>query len=451
MHKNIVYSHILYFMHGCAIGTAFITTYVISVSGHFHTGLEPNLIAIMGYMCSFFISYFLEVSNGFRSDNFGERLTFILAYSFRAFYLAFILIPLFILSSSPLLFAVCTIIAYYLYSQHFTLLSGNLEEWVRRNCSEHNCLEIFSRNEMLFLIGQAIGIIIISIFPVSQNYNELLLTASPLFLLSALCCLASIFICSKIDVRGHFSFQAMKSFLQSLSLINFSQRQKNNLSIQNTKQDLKKSKALSYLFWVHSFIFSLDLLLHLLIPIYIFASKVLHAEQKFALLLGCFILPELIGSLSKSKKQKNKAAHQPIFADCFIYFAAICLLPIISIFPIAQSEYWYTDVPFLAFSLLILSYKVCAGRLHPHINSITTKWSNEASSFPKTLLSLGERRKKLAAVLCFLLASLASLIEHSDAYFWITSIISFAFLIYTMVILKFIFPNATKSKYSLKR
>lgn len=439
MHKNynITLAHIMKFLIGLGLGSMFISSYMITIGSGFHFGSDAFSIMLIGLAFCFTVEYFLEISSGYRADVFGEKLTLFFSFVTRILYAGLILGSIALINPSPALFVIMILAANSMFAISYTLMSGNFEEWLQKQCDEKNSLKTFSKNYAAMYFGLVVGLSLSVMILPSYNYATLFTEASPIYGIAIIAnFLALLLVFAMRDTKG-FGLRDVPKFFASYFTFDRKAYEDSQQKIKQVRKELKKQKNLDRLFWVSSIAYGIDIAYETLIPVYVFASQGFNLEQKFILIILCYLLPNVIGALTRSEKKST--AHHSIgllSKELYQFFTLSILVAVISIFPFSQDGIWYLDPVFLAFGLAIILFQIVTGRVYPHFHDCCSKLAREHSELPKTLLSIGERRKKIGAILSLVISAGAAIFSIKEAYFWVLAVMALGGIIYSYHVFK---------------
>lgn len=442
---NITLAHLMKFLIGFSLGTMYLSGYIITIGSGFHFGNEIFSVMLLALAFCFIVEYLLEISSGYRADMFGEKLTLCFATIFRILFALLILASVGLATPSPTFFVFLVFAAYAMYAAGYTLMSGNFEEWLQKQCDESNSLKTFSRNYAWMYIGLTIGLALSIVLLPSYQYQYLFYDVSIVY---GIAIAANIIVIGIIffmrDTKG-FTFSDIGRFCKSYFKFSFKTDQETKDNINAVREELHQQKGLNKVFWVQATLYGIDIAYEALIPIYIFATQNFSTAQKFILIIVCYLLPNVIGSLMSSKKQQDTNADslRQISKETYMFFVMSIMVAIVSIFPFSSNAVWYMDPVFLAFGLTIILFQIVTGRVCPHFYDYCSKLARQHSELPKTLLSIGERRKKVGAVLSLVISATAAIFNVQEAYFWVIAVMACGGIVYSYFVFREINPKET--------
>lgn len=447
-HFNIYLGHTIKFLIGLSLGCLYIVGYIITVGSNFHFDADNFALSLAALAFCFIIEYFLEISSGYRADKFGEKLTIFMSMLIRSLFFVCLAISVTFYSPSPVQYSFFVFLAYFFYAVSYTLLSGNFEEWMQKQCGGKLSLKVFSVNHALFKVGLTLGFAFVIFLPFAETYSQLQYFAIPIYLFSISSCLLIICLSFFMRETKGFTFAELCQFLQSYFQFKNKNAEKTKKDIQEVRVELKNFPFLNQIYWIEAGRFTVELCLLTLIPIYIFSSDDFDLKQKFIIILASFILPNIFGALLRKKQEglSDEKVNRALGLDVITYFAITALVGVVSLLPIKHSGSWYTDPLFLSFITILFIQQLTAGRVIPFLMSYKAKLSNESSRLPKTLLSIGERRQKFGSIAGLLLTSLGAFFPYKEAYLMIISLMSLLCLVYSFKVFKN-YLNAKKREY----
>lgn len=400
----------------------YINVYVATFgqTGALFIDLDPKLIGLTWIGLLFLMEYPLELFGGAVADQLGARATFIASFVLRAFFT--IGTALFIMYMPPAHLAsylFITLILSISFASAFTLLSGNFEIWLRSLCHSHEHSDVvFTYSETFFWLGLTCGGIL-----------SLLLTAKISLIISGICVLFVAVICFLIkkaelepESRKHHEFENKK---QDSSAKNKSFWR----LIKEAKPLLRQEMPdVNRVFWVLAIIYGLAQIMEGFIPTYYVLSNGSKMES-LIIVIGCLWLPSLIGAAYKtpfvgklfsyfnfkentftnisfpiqmtSKTKSINKLHHMTLKYAFIS----ALIPLTLLIP-------STHLRLIALGLSIFLARIVYGTLRPLFKSYAASRIHETSKIvpydvkqklgEKTVMSIGEQRMKLGAIISIL-------------------------------------------------
>lgn len=430
--RNIFLLYIIKFFVGIVIGPAYVTRYIVAIGAAYHFGYSNLAIILIAMAFCFIVEFMLEVSSGYRADKYGEKLTFFFSMFARAAYFCSILAAVSLAQPSPLTFTAIVLLAYLFFGISYCLLSGNLEEFVQKQCDEENSLRVFSVLNILYALGATTGLVLVITILPSQNYAELFSTAVPVYSVSFAALIVCIVATLCLQNANIITVKRFFSFLGSYFTVNKEKQKEQKEDIQLAKKDLAAHRKLNRIFWVQAGMYGVFIAIEVLIPTYVFVSQNFSLVQKFILLIFCFLLPNALGSVFKIGKKKD-TSHSlgNLSKELTLFFVLAIMFAVVSVFPFAQTGSWYQDPVFLAFGFVTISFMIVAGSIIPHFYDYCSKLVQSTSAFPKTVLSIGERRKKIGAFLSLLISAGGVIFQIKESYFWVVAFIAFIYMVYS--------------------
>lgn len=442
---NINLAHLMRFFFGLNLGPMFLAGYIITIGSSFHFGSDAYSMLLAALAFCFVAEYFLEISSGYRADIYGEKLTLFFACSFRMLYFILIFTSVALIYPTPILFSILVFVAYGMFAISYSLKGGNYEEWLQKQCDEKDSLKVFSHNYAYFYLGLLVGLASAIFLIPAYNYATLSTETLALFSISIFANCCSILLLFLIKNTKSFSAADIWPFFSSYFQLDKEKSEKTRKDIQQVKRELKEHKHLNRIYWVQANIYGIQLAYETLIPIYVFASQGFNVQQKFFIMIVCYLIPNIIGSLARSQKKSQSQNSDMLLAkESYFFFVTAILVALISVFPFATHGVWYMDPVFLAFGAAIILLQIATGRVFPTLYDQCSKRAREYSKLPKTLLSIGERRKKIGAILSLLISAIAGVFSFKEAYFMIVALMAIAGLFYSYSVFRRIHPENQK-------
>lgn len=437
MKQNIVIAYIFNFFYGLGIGASYITRYIIPIAATYHFGFFDMSFVLVALAFWQFVSYITDVTNGYRADMHGEKITIFLSMLSRVIVIGFFLIAIALPEPSPYLFISLVLFAYFLFGLSNSFLSGNFEEWVQKQCDESNSLQIFSNLYTLFCIGLVVGLSACIFLLPADDYQHLFISSIPPYAVYFFGFFAAGLVFFQVKNTRAFSFKDLMAFFKSFAKTDQEAKQKFNDDIAKAKQDLKRNRDLNQTLWVRAGLYGVYMALEALIPVYVFISQDFTLTQKFILLIVCTMLPGMFGSIFKGKKKTSAVFHlKQLNIEINLFFFLVIMIAVISIFPFAENAFWYQDPVFLAFCVAIILHEVVYGSILPQFNDYSSNLARSTSEFPKTVLSIGERRKKIGAILSILVSASAAMLQIKEAFFWMIALMALLCMLYSLSVFR---------------
>lgn len=446
LNHNIIVAHLIKFFNGIALSPILVAGYFITIGTEFHFGQDTFYIVFCASAFGCLCQYILEVANGYRADLFGEKLTLAYASIFRIFHFLILFCALSLPSPSPTLFLSLILISNIIYALSYTLLSGNFEDWLQKQCSQ-NSLNIFAINNACLFFGLMVGLGMSLIWLPKFDYTSMYSGAMAVYIIACSASIISLVFVFMMKNTKPFKVNHFWEYILSLFQFDSVKRKKTKQDIALVKNELSAQPQLNRIFWVQSIFYSVDLVLEVLIAVYILVSHNFNIQQKSILLILCYLLPHVLGSFVLSKKEENNELQKVklLYKDTLLFFSITILMAMISVFPFAKTI-WYLDPVFIAFGIVIIWHQLQSGRLFPHYYDYCSALAQKHSELPKTLLSIGERRKKIGAVLSLLISASASVFEFKEAYFWVVAALSILGIFYSTYVFRDIISYFTVQK-----
>lgn len=442
---NIYLAHLFRLFSGMATGTLFIIGYVIVIGANHHLAIDGYAFRFIALAFCFSIEYRLEVLSGYQADRFGEKLTLTGSFVTKLLFFLCITLSIGINESSPILFLGLIFFAYIFFALSASLFCGNYEEWLQKQCDDTNSLKVFSTNTALFNIGLIFGSMVIFLSPVSGDYMALLSEVAPIFSFACFFMLLSVVLVFLFRNGIDFNFSNVKQLCASYFFVNKELDQTRKQDIQNAYVELAEKPFLNQLFWVNAGRFGIEVTLKTLAPIFIFESSAFNLTEKFILIITCMILPNAIGSILKRRKQNdpNRDDLRLMANESYLFYAITIIVCGLAFLPFNESNVaWYVDPYFISFAVTLILLQIVTGRVNPHFATYTSQYARENSDWPKTVLSIGEKRKKIGMIVTLLLSTLASFFPLKEAYFLIIAFFAAFCLLHTV----FVFGNGKKNR-----
>lgn len=439
MHKqyNIAIAYLFQFFNGFGIGSSYISRYIVILAGAYHFGhydLSLGLVVAVIYQIT---AYLMEVKSGYRADIYGEKITLFSSMFTRILCLTFVCASVLIPEPSPYLFTLFTIISYMLFGISLSYYSGNFHDWVQENCQKDDSLRVFSILSVLLVFGLVLSLSASILMFEETTYKNLFSAFLPVVLL----CFSGFFLamlCSfMIKSEKPFEIKAVFKFIASYNLFNKNEKQKTSGDIQQARQELAANSTLNKVLWVQSGLYGVYMALESLLPIYVFASQNFDMTEKFILLIMCVMMPYAIGSLIKLFKGKSAQHHLGyLYKELILYFSVVIMIAVVSVFPFSKSLSWFQDPVFIAFAFFIVISEILSGSILTQFYDYTTKLAQETTKFSKTVLSIGERRKKIGAIMSLAIAVSGTFLNIKEAYFWVVALLALISLVYSVYVFR---------------
>lgn len=435
---NIVIGHLIRLFMGVGLGCVLISNYVITVGSSFHFSTQLYSFTLMTSAFGILVEVFLEVSSGYRADKFGEKTSLSAAMFVRSLSFAGLLIALSMTSPSPLFYTLLILILSAGFGLSRSLIGGNFEEWLQKQCDEKNSMKVFAFNYVMYGVGLVLGASFAFITPPSHLYSQLLDSVMLTYGFSFVCSFLVIILILMAKTNKAFSLKDMGVFIGSYFVISKSKIQNTRKEVQKAREELKGKPHLEKVFWVNSGVYAMDLTLETLVVIHLFAAGHFDLKQKFILFVCCCYMPNIIGGFLKmiSKTKNQKQSLQNLARETMFLFLVTILVSFTLFIPIQENVAWFLDPVFLSFALMIMVFKMLVGQLFPHYYNLTSKWAQENSELPKTVLSIGEKRKKAAVFISMFLSALGGFFGLEEAHFIVLSVIAFGFMVYSYFVFK---------------
>lgn len=427
---NIALAHIYKLFSGLSLGPYRLFGYIIAAGTAFHFGQEAFSLALIALAFGNIIEFFIEVACGYKADKHGEKLTFVSSVLFRILFFTFILMSVTLMQPSPFWFTLLILAGFACHGFSFSLLGGNYEEWLQKQCSKENALKHFSINYAMINIGVIISTgLAIFYMPVYQ-YESLFEGMLPILAISILLSAFSVLLILSIKNVPPITFNGTIDFVKSFFKIDFQAIKASKKEIHQVHKTLKQHKSLSHLLWLQSLIVGIDISYVNLVSIYVLVSNDFSIQHKFIILVICYYLPNVIGSLTKSKNQSESSSAKNLSMDTKLFFLLAIAIALVAFFPFFQTGNVYLDPVFITFCCVITLFQMITGRVIPHYHHHCSDYARQVSELPKTLLSFGEKRKKLVIIFSLLITASAGIFKFKEAYFMILGLLSLGSLFY---------------------
>ena len=385
----------------------YINVYVATFgqTGALFIDLDPKLIGITWIGLLFLIEYPLELFGGSVADRFGSKSTFIGSFILRAFFS--IGTAIFIIYFPPtglLSFLLIVVLLSISFAVAFTLLSGNFEIWLRSLCDSHRESNVaFTWSETFFWMSLILG-----------GTLSLLLSKEISLIISAACAFVAAITC--LLVKDHHEPNSVKN-----KKLNLFKESKIFWKLAKEAKPLlqKQLPDVNRVFWVLAIIYGLAQTMEGFIPAYYVLSKGPKTES-LIIVMGCLWLPSLIGaayktplfksflsyfSFLKPATSENITSIDQLRSITLKYALVSALIPITLLIP-------STHIRFIALGLSIFFARILYGALRPLFKSYAASRIHEiATTLPddikqklgkKTMMSIGEQRMKLGAIISIL-------------------------------------------------
>jgi hypothetical protein len=352
---------------GLATGL-YILTYLADMGRAAAPGLAstPSVVGLSALAFCFVLEYFLEVPSGAEAQVSGTKPTFVMSFALRgAFPLLVLLIHSGVLGSGPLPVVVAIAVAMAIFAVAFTLFAGNFDQWLISNC-QHDAAgrKAFALSDVFFYTGLILGAALAVVIP-----------RPPAYIASAACCFLAALICLAIPADS--SKRGVRRPGGRME------------AMRQATTDLAQLPLLDRTFRVGAMAYGLVQVIEALLPLTFILGNA-GIGTKLAILAVCLWAPSLIGALTVAVLGQPTATLGGLRLAALVFCGCGCLLPLAAVAPPEASLWLVGGVFFLA--------RFAQGRLFPLLQAFNASLANGASSVPKVLLSIGERRKKIGAV-----------------------------------------------------
>lgn len=417
---------------GLSVGPTLTTGYILAVGTGFHFGYLTFSLSLIAILIGTLVGYFVEVSSGYRADKYGEKLTLFSGLLLKAFCFIFYVIGVSLILPSPLLFILLVLLSTTTFGIAHSLVSGNFEDWLQKQCNENNSLNVFSMNMAYYYIGLLSGVSLIFVFEPPVQYEYMSQFAILVYGFSAVMGIIAAILVLVMKQTKPFEISKLLPLLKSFSRFNTVTSSEISSKATQAESDLKQNSFLNKLLWVHSSVFSIFITVECLIPIYLFVADRFNMQQKFIILVFCYFAPTMIGSLLKSRQQKSASGYSlaSLSTETYLFFFIAIGITFTLYIPIDISIAWYADPMFLSFASIVALFQIFYGRLAPQYFEVSSRMAQESSELPKTVLSIGERRKRVGGIITMLAASFAGFFGVNEAYFIIVAFTAILCLFY---------------------
>ena len=385
----------------------YINVYVATFgeTGSLFIDLDPKLIGITWIGLLFLIEYPLELFGGSIADRLGSKFTFIGSFILRAFFsIGTALFIIYFPPTSLTSYILVVIVLSTSFAVAFTLLSGNFEIWLRSLCDSHGESDItFTWSETFFWMSLILG-----------GTLSLLLSKEISLIISAACAFVAAITC--LLVQDHHESKDDKN--KALDI--FKEIMIFWKLVKEAKPLLRKHLPdVNRVFWVLAIIYGLAQTMEGFIPAYYVLSQGPKTES-LIIVMGCLWLPSLIGaayktlffksflsyfSFLKPATSENITSIVQLRSITLKYALISALIPITLLIP-------STHIRFIALGLSIFFARILYGALRPlfksyaasRIHEVTITLPNDIKQKlgKKTMMSIGEQRMKLGAIISIL-------------------------------------------------
>jgi hypothetical protein len=381
-------SYCIKFLTGLATGL-YILTYLADLgrAAAPGLGLSAGVIGLTALAFCFILEYFLEVPSGAEAQVSGTKPTFIISFMLRGvFPLIVLLTQSGLLGGSPVPVIVAITLAMAVFAVAYTLFTGNFDQWLISHC-QHDAAgrKAFALSDTFFYTGLILGSAVAVVIP-----------RPPAYIASASCCFLAALVCLTIPSDSNaWGVRRLGGRIEAM---------------RQATADLARLPLLNRTFWVGAMAYGLVQVIDALLPMtFILGSA--GISTKLVILAVCLWAPSLIGALTLVVLRKRGVTSPKVTLGglrlaTLAFCGCGCLLPLAAVVPPSVSVWMVGGV--------IFATRFAQGRFFPQLQTFNALLANGESSVAKVLLSIGERRKKIGAVVSLAVPIVGGMLHAID-------------------------------------